>query len=243
MVLMWITQEQNLILEDYWSMEKVIQIFIGRFTWKKLFAAFLGNIILGLGEAVLRISGMGNDPYTAMMMAISAGFSMGLGNFQLLMNLILLVVQLVIGMKYLGFGALINLFMLGYMTQGFTWVFMTAGITGDGMTIILQLIVMAVALIILSFGLSMYQAAGLGASPYDFLSMWLAEHFRIPYFAGRIITDGSCVTIILVAVLTGFIAWSGSHLGVGTVLTAFCLGPLVHLFMKLNGKWINAVGI
>lgn len=224
-------------------MEKVIQIFIGRFTWKKLFAAFLGNIILGLGEAVLRISGMGNDPYTAMMMAISAGFSMGLGNFQLLMNLILLVVQLVIGMKYLGFGALINLFMLGYMTQGFTWVFMTAGITGDGMTIILQLIVMAVALIILSFGLSMYQAAGLGASPYDFLSMWLAEHFRIPYFAGRIITDGSCVTIILVAVLTGFIAWRGSHLGAGTVLTAFCLGPLVHLFMKLNGKWINAAGI
>ena len=240
---MWITQEQNLILEDNWSMEKVIQIFIGRFTWKKLFAAFLGNIILGLGEAVLRISGMGNDPHTAMMMAISAGFSMGLGNFQLLMNLILLVVQLVIGMKYLGFGALINLFMLGYMTQGFTWVFMTAGITGDGMTIILQLIVMAVALIILSFGLSMYQAAGLGASPYDFLSMWLAEHFRIPYFAGRIITDGSCVTIILVAVLTGFIAWRGSHLGVGTVLTAFCLGPLVHLFMKLNGKWINAAGI
>ena len=222
-------------------MYRIVQIFIGKFTWKKLFAALLGNAVLGLGEAVLRISGMGNDPYTAMMMAISAGIPMGLGNFQLLMNLILLVLQLVIGIEYLGFGALINLFILGYLTQAFTWLFGAAGITGAGFNLPLQLIVMVLALAILSFGLSMYQAAGLGASPYDFLSMWMAKHFsKIPYFAGRMITDGSCVAVILIAVFTGFIGWSGSHLGVGTILTAFCLGPLVHFFTGINRKWINA---
>ena len=98
---------------------------------------------------------------------------------------------------------------------------------------------MLAALMVVSFGLSMYQKADLGMAPYDFFSIGMTEHFHNPYFINRIITDGTCVCIILLSVAVGFVGWENSHLGIGTVVCAFCLGPFVGMFDKLNEKWIH----
>ena len=37
--------------------------------WNILFM-LLGNLVLGLGVAVFKLSGLGNDPYTGMVMAL-----------------------------------------------------------------------------------------------------------------------------------------------------------------------------
>lgn len=208
---------------------------------KKIIGVLLGNIILGIGVALLRISGMGNDPYSACNMAISDAFGFWLGTYQLIVNLVIFIIQFIWGRKYIGFGTVINLFLLGYIVQFSVkgWEMLIGN--GDNFSFIQQLIVMVIALVILSFGLSMYQVADMGVSPYDYLALGMADRFKPPYFVDRIITDAACVLIIIIAVLAGLLNWSGSHLGIGTIICAFCLGPLVGAFSKINTKWIGSV--
>ncbi len=208
-------------------------------TKNKLIAVILGNLILGIGVALLRFSQMGNDPFCASTMAISEGLGMGLGTYQLILNVVLFVFQLIWGRSYIGLGTIINLFLLGYIVQFGTWVL--DGIFGADLVLSLplQLIIMVVSLVILTFGLAMYQVASLGVAPYDFLALGLAEHLPVPYFALRVGTDAVCVLVILVAVGTGFIGWGNAHLGIGTVITAFFLGPLVAYFSKIHEKWVG----
>jgi len=52
------------------------------------------------------------------------------------------------------------------------------------------------------------------------------------------IGDCCCVLVIIIAVVGGLITWETSHLGVGTIVGAFCLGPLINFFNKYNRKWI-----
>lgn len=42
-----------------------------KITWKSFFGMLAGNIILGLGVAIFKFSGLGNDPFSAMMMALA----------------------------------------------------------------------------------------------------------------------------------------------------------------------------
>ncbi|MDD7176428.1 MAG: DUF6198 family protein [Lachnospiraceae bacterium] len=206
---------------------------------RKLIAVILGNLILGIGITILRFSQMGNDPFCASTMAISGGLGMGLGTYQLILNAVLFVFQLIWGRKYIGLGTIINLFLLGYIVQFGTWTMETLFGADVVLTLPLKLVIMVAALVILTFGLAMYQVAELGVAPYDFLALGLADRFPVPYFALRVGTDAVCVLVILIAVGTGLIGWESSHLGIGTVITAFFLGPLVSYFSKLHEKWVN----
>ena len=208
-------------------------------TKRKLLAVILGNLILGLGVALLRFSQMGNDPFCASTMAISEGLGIGLGTYQLILNVVLFIFQLIWGRAYIGLGTLINLFLLGYIVQFCTWIFDRVFGAALVLSLPLQLLIMAAALVILTFGLAMYQVAELGVAPYDYLALGLAEHFPVPYFALRVGTDAVCVLVILIAAGSGFIGWGNAHLGIGTVITAFFLGPLVAYFSKIHEKWVR----
>ncbi len=212
--------------------------FTGGLNSRTVTAVLLGNVITGTGVAILRFSLMGNDPYTASTLAISQGLGIGLGNYQLLLNLVLLVIQLLFGRKYLGFGTIINMCFLGYIVQFVSYVLSTIFSTMEGQGLLLRLLVMLVSLLVISFGLAMYQTADLGVAPYDFLALGMTEHLPTPYFVNRVITDGACVLLIVAAVLTGLIDWSGSNLGLGTIFCAFELGPFINMFMPWNRKWI-----
>jgi len=219
-------------------LERFTDCFIKPLTARKALGVLLGNVFNGIGASGLRLSLMGNDPYTAANMALSEGFHVGLGTYQLTVNIILLIIQLIWGRSYIGFGSIINMCLLGYVIQyATTFIQNTIG-DGTGKSFLYQLIYMLISLIILSLGLSMYQVANLGVSPYDYLALGMTEHFKLPYFVNRVITDTFCVLLIVFSVLIGFISWSNSHLGLGTVLAAFCLGPFVNMFNICNRKWI-----
>lgn len=220
-------------------MEKLKNTFIKDISFRKVLAVVLGNVICGLGIAILKFSLMGNDPYSASTMAISDGLHMHLGTYQLILNIVLFVVQIIWGRKYLGIGTIVNMCFLGYIVQFFAYIIGIIFGTLDGFSIVIKLIVMLLSFIILTYGLSMYQVADLGVSPYDYLSLGMTEHSKIPYFVNRVITDITCVIIIICAVVFGLIGWGNSHLGLGTVLAAFCLGPFINFFNRFNKKWVK----
>lgn len=207
-------------------------------TGRKVIAVILGNLILGVGAALLSYSLMGNEPYTAMNMAISGGLGMGLGNYQVIVNIVLLIAQLIWGRKYIGFGSIVNMFFLGYIIQFSKYALNTVFGASEGYPIMMRLVIMVLSFLFMTYGLSMYQTASLGVAPYDYVALGLKDYTPLPFFATRMIGDCCCVLVIVIAVLGGLITWQTSNLGVGTIVGAFCLGPLINFFNKYNCKWI-----
>ena len=77
--------------------------------------------------------------------------------------------------------------------------------------------------LVLSLATSLYQTADLGVSPYDSVSIILAERTPIPYFWCRIFTDSFCTAVTFLL---------GGTLGSGTLVCALGLGPFIAFFTR-----------
>ena len=138
-----------------------------------------------------------------------------------LMNLFLFIPQLIWGRRYIGLGTIINSFCIGFIVT-FTGDAMTA-VFGSADTLPVQLLWVAVAVLVIALGCSLYQTADLGVAPYDALSLMMADRLPVPYFGCRVFTDALCAVITFV---------SGGLIGLGTLICAFGLGPFVQFFSK-----------
>lgn len=205
-------------------------------TKKALAGSLAGNILIGIGGATLRVSHMGNDPFSAMNMALSDILPVSLGAFQILLNCVLILVQLKWGRKYMGIGTVINMFFLGYIIQyAIPMIEGLIGVEGSH-SLLIKIIIMMAGLLFIALGIAFYQEANAGVSPYDYLSLGMTEALPTPYFANRVITDGGCMLAALSTWIFGALQFSECHIGVGTFVTVFCLGPFVAMF---NGLFVK----
>jgi len=74
----------------------------------------IGNIFIGLGIAIFKMSGLGNDPFTAMNLSLSECVGLEYAHFQVLFNLCVFVIQWFFGRELIGIGTLVNACLLGY---------------------------------------------------------------------------------------------------------------------------------
>ena len=75
--------------------------------------------------------------------------------------------------------------------------------------------------------------ADLGVSTYDAVALIMANTWKIGKFKYiRIVTDVVCVVLGIAMFLIGggAVAAIPAFVGVGTILTAFFMGPLIELF-------------
>ena len=100
---------------------------------------------------------------------------------------------------------------------------MTA-VFGSADTLPVQLLWVAVAVLVIALGCSLYQTADLGVAPYDALSLMLADRLPFPYFGCRVFTDALCALLCWLL---------GGLVGIGTLICAFCLGPFIQFFNGL----------
>lgn len=185
--------------------------------WLMLAVSILG---IGLGIAIFRWSNMGNDPVSAMNLVISSKTGISFGNVVLIENLILFAVVLLLDRAAIGVGTVFNMLFVGYIVDGFTWLFHAVGMPAAD-AVFVQLLWVGIGVVELSLACSMYFTVGLGVSPYDDLAFIISKYTKIKFSYCRIITDGICA---MAAVLLGGLV------GIGTVLSAFCLGPFINFF-------------
>ena len=50
--------------------------YIKNINWKLILIMCIGNILTGLGVAIFKLSGLGNDPFSGMNMAVAARIGM-----------------------------------------------------------------------------------------------------------------------------------------------------------------------
>ena len=196
--------------------------FLGqKISLRRILGMIAGVVIIGVGIAVFKFSHLGNDSISALNLRIAELSGLPFSIENVLMNLCLFVPQLIWGRRYIGLGTIINSFCIGFIVT-FTSDVMTAAFgTADMLPV--QLFWVAVGVLVVAFGCSLYQTADLGVAPYDALSLMMADRLPVPYFGCRVFTDALCAVIAFVL---------GGLIGLGTLICAFGLGPFVQFFTK-----------
>ena len=92
---------------------------IKKINWKFVFVMLVGNVILGLGIAIFKLSGLGNDPFSGMAMALAECVGIEYARFVILMNLGFFVIEIIWGRKLIGLGTIVNALLLGYIVTFF----------------------------------------------------------------------------------------------------------------------------
>ncbi len=163
---------------------------------------------------------MGNDPYNGMNMALADRFGIPYPTVQILVNLVFFAVQLMWGRDMIGIGTIVNTFLLGYIVNGSFLVLWF--LFGAANSLVAQVVSMMIGMVILCLGLSLYQRSEMGTAPYDAFSLILTRNLeKVPYFWCRIVGDAACALICFLA---------GGLMGLGTLVSAFCLGPVIAFF-------------
>lgn len=179
----------------------------------------IGLIIMGLGIALFKISLMGNDPSTAMVMAIGDQIGIPFSVVLLVANAIWFLAEILWGRVYIGIGTFANWFGVGSLAA--LWINLIDDFVDVSGSVPGRIVVMIIGILILSLAASMYQTSNMGIAPYDVLSIILADKLPIPYFWCRIFTDS------VAAVIAYFL---GGLIGLGTLVCALGLGPFIAFF-------------
>ncbi len=188
---------------------------------KRLAMMLISMLPIAMGVTLFSLSGLGNDPYSGMNMSVGAAFGFSFGAWQLIVNTVLFVFVLIFERSFIHIGTFVNMISVGFLVDGMQrlWFVFFAQPQDFGFRLLLS----ALGVIALAFGASLYFTADAGVAPYDGVTFILRDHTPMPYALCRIVVDCTCVAITFAF---------GGVIGIGTLLSAFCVGPCVAFFNK-----------
>ncbi len=197
---------------------------------KRIFMSLFGVIICAISVGVFKIAALGVDPFQSFMAGLDKLIPLDFGLLYIIVNALLLIFALVFDRHYIGIATFINLFLLGYITQ-FSYQFLQTVIVEP--SIFVRVICLVVGVVVICFGSAFYMTADLGVSTYDAVALIIVNTWKKGKFQYvRIITDIVCVILgaALFVLGGGKISAIPTIAGIGTIITAFFMGPLIEFF-------------
>ena len=197
---------------------------------RRIMMSLFGVIICAISVGIFKIAALGVDPFQSLMSGLDKLIPISFGTLYVIVNLILLIFSLVVDRKNIGIATFINLFLLGYITE-FTYEFLQTVIVNPSMFVRVGCLI--VGIVIICFGSAFYMTANLGVSNYDAVAIVLAYKWKVAKFQYcRIATDLVCVIagIIIFLLGGGSLQEIPTIVGIGTIITAFFMGPLIEVF-------------
>lgn len=173
-----------------------------------------GLVLYGWGLALMVASDLGLGPWEVLHQGVSFHTPIPIGTVGIITGLLVLLLWIPLRER-LGLGTVINVIMIGVVidltllwlstpaAQVLRWTYLIGGV------------------VLVGLASGFYIGAGLGPGPRDGLMTGIAR---------RGFPIGAVRTVIELTVLVG--GWLlGGTVGAGTVLFAFGIGPLVHIFL------------
>ena len=197
---------------------------------RRIFMSIIGVVICGISVGFFKLAAFGVDPFQCLMSGLNRLFPISFGTLYLIVNIFLLFFSLIFDRRNVGFATFVNMFLLGYITQ-FTFDILQ-GIFIEP-SILIRVISLVIGLFLICISISLYSTAKLGVSTYDAIAITMAEKWHVTKFQYcRMITDFVCVItgIILFLIAKGKISEVLKFAGVGTIITAFFMGPMIEFF-------------
>ena len=208
---------------------------------RRILMSLFGVIICGISVGMFKFAALGVDPFQSLMSGMDAVIPIRFGTLYVIVNAVLLLFSLIFDRRKIGLATFINLLLLGYIVE---FSQNTCQRLLPGAALGIRLLILVIAIVILCLASSLYFTADLGVSTYDAVALvWSQRQSRIPFAACRVICDCICVvtgTVLLLLSGGGAAIVLGS-VGIGTIITAFFMGPLItffntHLAQPLLGK-------
>ena len=197
---------------------------------RRILMSLLGVIICAISVGFFKHAALGVDPFQSLMAGLDAMIPIPFGTLYVIVNAILLIFTLIFDRKNIGIATAINLFLLGYITQ-FTMQIL-AVILPDP-TMITRVLCLLGAIVVICFGSALYMTANLGVSAYDAVAIILAYKWKLGKFQYcRIAADLVCVIsgCVIFVIAGGAFRDIPTIAGIGTIITAFFMGPLITFF-------------
>ena len=192
----------------------------------------IGVCLCGIAVGFFRYAAFGVDPFTSFMSGLDVVVPIDYGTLYVFVNAVLLILVIFLDRKLVGLGTVVNLFLVGYLAEfvnnGLAKVF-PSGSIGP------RIICLIIGVLMLSFSAALYMPADMGVSTYDAIAMVMADKWHILQFKyDRIITDFVCVALgVTLYYFSGQPIKSVlAVVNIGTIITAFFMGPLIDIFTK-----------
>lgn len=185
-----------------------------------------GVILCAIAVGFFKCSLFGIDPFQCLAQGIwGRAFSgISFGTYYMVLSLIMLVIDLCLGKEYIGVATFINMFLTGYIVD-FSQNTINRFIPDPGLAV--RVIMLAIAVVVMCFASSLYMTSNLGVSVYDAIPIIISKKSEKPFRFCRIGCDLICV---IVGAVCGLLP------GLGTLITAFCMGPLIEFFNNRFSK-------
>ena len=197
---------------------------------KRILMSIIGVAVCGISVGFFKRATYGVDPFQSLMSGLSAVLPISFGTLYVLVNVCLLLFSVINDRSKIGIATLINLFLLGYIADFSHNTLLNLlpdlGYAGRAVMLIIGIVAMCIAS-------SFYFTADMGVSTYDAVSLVMAYKWKIASFkVCRIGCDLCCVIIGLVLFFLSGQSFSQicQVVGIGTIVTAFFMGPLIEYF-------------
>lgn len=173
----------------------------------------VGLVLYGAGCAVMVQAGIGLDPWTVFAQGVSRQTGVGIGWVTNLLGFLILLLWIPLRQKP-GIGTIANILIVGTSMQA------TLGFVPPVSGWLAQGAVFLTGVVMVALASGLYIGANFGPGPRDGLMTGINARLGWPIWAARL-------TVEATVLLAGWLL--GGTVGLGTVLFAVLIGPLVHL--------------
>jgi len=190
---------------------------------KTLIYLVLGLTLFAIGETLLITANQGVSPWTVLAQGISFQTNLSIGITTFIVSLVVLILWYPLKQKP-GLGTILNIVLISIIID------LSTLILPYPKSFLFQIIQSIVAVFLVGLGSGFYLTANLGPGPRDGLMTGLQNLTNQPIALIRTIIEVSAVGI-------GF--YLGGIVGIGTLLFAFVIGPMVSLGIFIVMKFFK----
>jgi uncharacterized membrane protein YczE len=188
--------------------------------WLMLFSGFL---LWGLGLALFVRANLGMGPWDAFHQGLGFQLGITIGTASIIASVMVLLFWIPLRQRP-GIGTICNALTIGPFTDFFLWL-----LPQDIESLWLRGAMLPAAMACVGVGSALYLPAGLGAGPRDGLMMGLHDKLGWSIRASRTAVEACAL---------GFGFLMGGTVGVGTLVFAFGIGPVVQTSLTHARRWL-----
>ena len=192
-----------------------------------------GLTVAHLGVTLFILADLGTDPFNVLVQGIFRTLALPLlthGRVHILLCLLIIAVLLLTDRSYIRIGTLLCMAFGGPIIDGFT--LLLTPLAAVSQHIVFRIVMNLLGCVILAYGMTIVIRSEAGTGPNDLVAVVISDKTKKKFSTVRIITDLAFVGI----------GWAlGGSVGLGTVLCAFCVGPVAGFFLPLNKRLIDRI--
>ena len=196
---------------------------------------FIGLLIAHLGVTLFLLADLGSDPFNVLVQGLFhslenlTGFPfLTHGRVHIAVCFLIILVLLVVDRTYVKLGTIICMICGGPIIDMYS--FILAPILADMSSLVERLLMLVAGCVILAYGMTIVIKSDAGTGPNDLVAVVISDKLHSKFGITRIAVD-----VCFVAV--GYLL--GGLVGIGTIICAFCVGPVASYFLPVNERIVE----